>query len=674
MQENSQPFSDSVSTPTTNDDPGFEAISDSTVSFPTEETSNQSTFHAEFPPFENGFTSPEDLKFTDFSESSNDSERFHIPGADEIQTVPSKQISFNAFGDLSSTTDVKTNFETSQNENENANIDNEVISSSEPSGEAASNSKETEDINYNSTKIEFEPVEGVVKELPSTNPTIENFSSFESEKQNDNDANDVETETSTTTGTSTFVTQTSFEVNFETENEDEKSSKQTQQDIFPFDASSDAFSSQDPFASTGPTEFDQSAFTAFADDDPFSPKGGNSMDTKSDPFAENDNPFTSNFSESDVHTNDFEQIPDETNSENDQNSNREEDIFEAMFEAKMEGQFENDTLSKDENEKEELNNIQQNPVEFDLEKSSHETNAELDNQEKEITETPEEYQTPMTLPNINTTEPVEDATVLNNSPVSNNEISEDQLDETESSKEDNANEANAFDFSSNDVYVTLKTAIPSNNRAQSPTEFSPPPLPPRPLIPKEPIDTIGSPKIPPALPPRPTINHPSHTETTIRKPPELPPRLDLEENDLVENELVDPVQEPESFANDTGSPMFQANFDTFDFDNIENKSPVGNVGTPTAEFDSSDPFKDPFAGADPFQTPIAGDPFASSTSFDRDVQQDSDDFDPFSGDDPFAMTPAFDAQASFGSPFNINLPSSDEPNNDEEKDKVRFPN
>ncbi len=661
MQENSQPFSGSVSTPTTDDDSAFEAST-----FPTEEIWNEDTFHAEFPPFENGFTSQDLKSGQNFSVSSNDSEKFNIPGADEIQMPPVKQISFNAFGDLSPAADVKTDTETSQNKN--ASIDNEVLASSEPSAEATSNSTETEDVNYNSTKIEFQPVEGIDKELPSTNPTIETFSSSESEKKNDNDANNVETETSTTTGTTTFVTQTSFEVNFETENEDEKSSIQNQPDVLIFDAGSDAFSNQDPFASTGPTEFDQSAFGAFGDDDPFSPKSGSNMDTNSNPFGENDNPFTADFS--DVHANDFEQpnvdIPDETNSENDQNSNREEDIFEAMFEAKMEEQFEDETSGKDENKKEEIN-IQQNQPAFELEKSSHDTSAELDNQEKESTLTSEEDQTPMVLP---TTEPVKEE-MLNSSPVLNNDILEDQHDVTP--KEDvtpNMNEANIFDFSSDDTYVTLKTAAPPNSERQSPTEFSPPPLPPRPIIPKEPIDTIVSPKIPPALPPRPTINQPPHTETTIRKPPELPPRLDLEESCLVEP--VDTAQEPASFSNDSGSPMFQANFDTFDFDNIDNNTPVGNVGTPVAGFDSSDPFKDPFADADPFQTPIAGDPFVSSTSFDGSVQQNSDDFDPFSGDDPFAMTPAFDADASFGSPFNANLPSSDEPNNDEEKDKVRF--
>ena len=239
--------------------------------------------------------------------------------------------------------------------------------------------------------------------------------------------------------------------------------------------------------------------------------------------------------------------------------------------------------------------------------------------------------------------------------------------------DENVGEENTFHFSSNDVYVTLKTAAQSNNRPQSPSEFSPPPLPPRPTIPVEPIDSIASPKIPPALPPRPTMNAPSVTETITRKPPELPPRLDLEENSLVENQFADTMQDVKPFSNDDGSPMFQATFDAFDFDHIESNSPVGTVVTPNAsEFDSSDLFKDPFAGSDPFQTPIAGDPFTSpATAFDRGVQPESDDFDPFSGHDPFAMTPAFDAQASFSSPFHVNLSSSDE-KNDDEKNKVIF--
>ena len=698
MQENSQPFSDSVSTPTTNNDSGFEAVFDSTTSFPTEEITNQNTFHAEFPPFENGLTSPENVKSQQgFSESSNDSEKINIPTADEAQMSPSNEISFNAFGDLSSNTDVKADFETSQNRN--SSVDNDVRSSSDPSGEATSNSTETENMNSNSAKAEIQPEERIDEDRPCTNPTIADFSSFESEKQN-SDANEVETETPSVNETNKSVTRTSFEVNFETENEDNVSSKQTQKDMFSFEPSSDAFPSNDPFANTDPTEFDQSAFNAFGDDDPFSPKGSTKVDSNSDPFADHENPFTADFADvnshdfeeskavtadatnpfgendnlfsadfSNVNRSDFEQpksvTPDATNSEDDVKSNREDDIFEAIFEAKMEEQFENETLNKDAEEN------AQNQPELVLGESTKDINSEHDDKKEEIVRTTEESQGPMALSNKEKTEAVE-VKVLNDCPIVENTISDHE--ETESSNEDTVNKGNTFDFSSNDVYVTLKTAAPVNDRSLSPNEFSPPPLPPRPVIPKETIDTLAGPKVPPALPPRPTMNQPpQHAETIMRKPPKLPPRLDLEENSSVEIELVGTEQEmnPESFVNQTESSVFEANFDTFDFDHIESNSPVGNVGTPSG-FDSGDPFKDPFGGADPFQTPIGGDPFASSTSFDGAVQQDSDDFDPFSGDDPFAMTPAFDPQASFGSSFNTNLSSSNETKKDGEKDKVRF--
>ena len=655
MQESSQPFSESVTTPTTNDDSAFEAVFDSTVSFAKEEISDQNTFHAEFPPFENGFTSSEEFKSgQDEPESFNDSEKLSVPGA-EIQIPDVKQV--NVFDDISSPANTKADFETSQNEN--TSMENEEIPSSEPLGEVTPISIEMKDMSTNSKEIELQPVEEVIKEIPPANSTVETFSPFESEKQHDGDATRVETETSTPDATSTSIAQTSFEVNFENENEDDKSSTPNQQDLFVLSADSDAFSDQDPFASTGPTEFDQSAFGTFPDNDPFSPSGVSNIDTNSNPFAENDNPFSADFS--DVPANNFEQpkasIPDETSSENDRDSNKDEDIFEAMFEAKLEGQCGNETLSKNKNEKEELN-IEESQVEFDFEQSNHNTNTELKNQDMEINQTTERVQTPLTLPDKNTTEPDEDEG-LN---TLNKEILEDQHDET--NREDNVDEEGTFDFSLDDVYVTLASSVLAPH---SPIEFSPPPLPPRPVIPKEPIDTFVSPKIPPALPPRPTINQPPHTETNIRKPPELPPRPDLEDSGSVENELVDTVQEPVSFSSDSASPMFQANFDTFDFDDIEDNSPVKSAGTPTAGFDSNDPFKDPFAGADPFQTPIAGDPFASSTSFDAGAQQNSDD--PFSGDDPFAMTPAFDA--SFGSPFNTNVPSSDEPNDDKQKNQVR---
>lgn len=705
MQENSQSFSDSVSTPTTNNDSGFEAVFESTSSYPTEEIANQNTFHAEFPPFENGLTSPENLKSQQgFSESFNNSEKINVPTADETQMPPSNEISFNAFGDLSANTDVKADFETF--ENRNSSIDNEIRSSLDLSGETTSNSTKTEDVNSNSMKVEIQPEERVVEDLPCTNPTIADFSSLESGKQN-SDANKVETETPSLIETSKSVTRTSFEVNFENENEDEILSKQTQQDMFSFESSSDAFPSNDPFASTDPTEFDQSAFNAFGDDDPFSPKGSTNIDSNSDPFADHDNPFTADFTDvnthdfeepisvtadetnpfgendnvfsadfSNVNKSDFEQsksvTPDTTNSEDDVKSNREDDIFESMFEAKMEEQFENETLNKDEEEN------PQNQVELVLGESTNDINEEHDDKKEEIIETNEESQAPMALSSEKKTEV--EVEVLNDSSIVNNTNSEHE--KTEKGNEDTVNKGNTFDFSSNDVYVTLKTAAPDNGRSLSPTEFSPPPLPPRPAIAKETVDTmVAGPKVPPALPPRPTMNQPPpimnqpppHEETTIRKPPELPPRLDLEENSSVEIEHVGTEQElnTESFLNRTESPLFQANFDTFDFDRIENNSPVGNVGTPTG-FESGDPFKDPFGGADPFQTPIAGDSFASSTSFDRAVQQDSDDFDPFSGDDPFAMTPAFDPQASFDSPFNTNLSSSNETKQDEEKDKVRF--
>ena len=698
MQENSQPFSDSVSSPTAYNDSGFEAVFDSTPSFHTEENSNQNTFNAEFPPFENGLRNPENVtSHQGFLESSNDSEKNSMPPADETQLSPSNEISFNAFGDLSSNTDVKADFETSQNID--SSIDDEVRSSSDPSGEATSYSTKTEDMNSNSVKVEIQTEEETVEDLPFANPTTADSSSFESEQQN-NDANKVETETSSLSETNKTVTRTSFEVNFETENEDEISSKQARQDVFSFEPSSDAFPSIDPFASTDTTEFDQSAFNAFGDDDPFSPKGATNVDSNSDPFADCDNPFTADFGE--VSTNDFDEpkavtassanpfgendslfsadfsnanksdfeqpnvaTPDTTNSEDDAKSNKEDDIFEAMFEAKMEEQFESEISNKD------VESNPENEVELALEKSSNDINVELGDKNKEITRTTEESQASMTLSNEEKTEAVE-VEVLNDSPIVNNTITEQE--ETENSNDNSVNTGNTFDFSSNDVYVLLKTAAPANNTPLSPTEFSPPPLPPRPVIRQETIDTVVGPKVPPALPPRPTLNQPpSHEETTIRKPPELPPRLDLEENSLVESELVDTEQElnAESSVNRPASPIFQANYDTFDFDHIENNSSVGNVGTPPG-FDSGDPFKDPFAGADPFQTPIAGDPFASSTSFDQTVQQDRDYFDPFSGDDPFAMSPAFDPQASFGSPFNTNLTSSNETNEDEQKDEVRF--
>jgi hypothetical protein len=651
MQENSQPLTESVTTPATDDDPAYEAIPDSSMSFPKEEIiSSQNTFHAEFPPLENGFTSSEESKSgQDVPESFGDSDKFSIPGADESQLPDVKQIPFNAFGDISSPADARTDFETSQNEKTGIGSEESI------EGEFTPISIELEDMSTSSKKIENQP---------PANPSIEAFSLFESEKQSDSDTTNVETETCTPTAETTSVTRASFEVNFETENEDEKSSTPNQQDMFVFNAGSDAFSGQDPFTSAGPTEFEQSAFNAFPDDDPFSPSGASNLDTNSDPFAENDNlfavendnPFAADFS--DVPTGNVD-IPDETNSENDRNSNKDEDIFEVMFEAKLEEQFENESSSKDKNEDEELN-MQQSEVDFNHEQSSHDTNAELENREEEIAHTTEEAETAVTLPNKNTTEPVEDEGLNTLS----KEITEVQHEDT-NKKNTDVNNANTFDFSSDDVYVTLASAVPA---PQSPTEFSPPPLPPRPMIPKEPIDTIVSPKIPPALPPRPTINQAAHEETNIRKPPELPPRPDLEESGLIENELVNTVQEPVSFSNDNSSPMFEANFATFDFDDIEKNSPAKNVGTPTAGFDSNDPFKDPFAGADPFQTPIAGDPFASSTSFDAGDEQNSDD--PFSGDDPFAMTPAFDA--SFGSPFNTNVQSSDEPNDNEQKDQVKF--
>ena len=656
MHENSQPSPDDVSTPVGNDKSGFENVFDSTVPHTTEEVSNQNAFHAEFSLFQNGLVSPGSQQA--FSESSNDSEKFSIPVVNEKQQQPLNDISSNAFDDMSSNGDMKVDMKT--NENKNTETNSDVRSSSELSGEATCNSSKVEDVNCPSTKVELQPVEGNVNEMVSINPTTENSSSIEIEKQDD------ETETSTTTGN--FATDTSFEVNFEIEKEDKSSSEQTQPVMFSFDA----FSSDDPFASTDPTEFDESAFTAFGDDDPFSPKGGSNVNTKSDPFCENDNPFTADFS--DVDTDDFKQpkqdIPVQASSENDENSNREDDVFEAMFEARMEEQLDDETVNKNKNENE--GDVEQNQVELDLEKPSDDVNAELDYTEKEITETTVEYQTEKGLLNKKPSELTE-TEELNSSPDLETKISNDQHVDTEGSKDNNINKANTFDFSSNDVYVTLKTAALPNDRPQSPTEFSPPPLPPRPAAPKELVDTVISPKIPPALPPRPAMNQPPNLETTVRKPPELPPRLDLDENDLVENELEDPIQEPnvQSFAKDTESPMFQADFDNFDFDNVENNNFAGDIGTPTAEFDSNDPFKDPFAGADPFQTPLAGDPFSSPASFDRNIQQDSDDFDPFSGDDPFAMTPAFDAETSFGSP---NLPSSNEPNNDEEKDKVRFLN
>ncbi|XP_028403662.1 uncharacterized protein LOC114526298 [Dendronephthya gigantea] len=680
MEGNSQASGDKPFTPTTNDS-SFEAVFDPTMSVTTEEIPNQNAFHAEFPPFENGFTSSQ--AFHRASESSNDSEKFNKPVSDEIPMSTLNQLAINAAGDISVNTEVKTEFETNFEIKTASDDEEEFPSSQAQPNDFTIDTSKTEDENFNSAKVELESGEKDAQEVSLVNTGASDLTSFESEfkieKQTDGEES-VKAETSTTTDRNIFATQASFEVNFETENEDFETSKQNEKDTFTFDAPADAFPNEDPFASTaGTSEFDQSAFNAFTEDDPFSPKCATKIDTKADPFAEIDNPFTADFSDI-SNTNDFEfkieDVSNESNSENDQSSNREDDLFEEIFEAKMEGQFENENSDKGEDEKEKLDSIP-TTNQVDLEKSGGDANVELEDKEKEVVETLEENENLTTLPNENTTETVQEA---DNSFITDSEHLEDQneVEQTGDGMDVNVSEENAFDFSSNDVYVTLKTAAQHNNRAQSPNEFSPPPLPPRPIISVEPIDTITAPKIPPALPPRPSMNAQSVAETISRKPPELPPRLDLEENGLVENLFVDTMQETstEAFSSlpendgksfdDAGSPVFQANFDTFDFDNIESTSPVETVVTPKASgFDHSDPFKDPFAGSDPFQTPIAGDPFTSPTSFNRGVQPGSDDFDPFSGHDPFAMTPAFDAQASFSSPFNANSSSSDEKKDDE---------
>ena len=657
-QESSQPFSDNVSTPTTKTSLVLRPFLTRLCRFLQMKPQTKTNLML------NSRHLRMDLQVlrtahVPLAEYTKDSEKVDIPGSSE-ESPFTNQMSFNAFSDVSPSPVAQQDSETSKIENTD-------------SDGTTPNSTDRDDADSNLKKIEPQAVEDDDEKTPSVDSlTIGNFSSFESESQNDSDVKEMGSSAETTN----FATKPAFEVNFDIENDDDKPLNQIEQDVFSFEPSSDAFSSQDPFASTGPTEFDQSPFGAFTDD-PFSPKNDSNRGTNSDPFAGSDHLFTADFG--DVNTNGFveakEDISDETKSENDQcfESGDNEDIFEAMFEAKMEGEMEDET-SDDKNENKTQEKTEQKEAEF--EEPRGDASAELDDQEQHISNTSEENHTESALSTQNTNETVE-VELSNNSFTMDNESSEDRLgnQQTSGCTEENVNEMNTFDFSSSDVYVTLKTAVPPTNRPLSPTEFSPPPLPPRPapVIPKEPLDVTASPKIPPALPPRPSYQ-PKHTETVVRRPPELPPRLDLEENSLVESEPMDAVEETnaESFAIDPETPMFEANFDAFDFDSIENNSdsPIGNIGSPTAGFDSSDPF----AGADPFQTPAARDPFASSTSFDRDVEHDSESFDPFSGDDPFTMSPSFDAQLSFGSPFNQESSSDDKPSKDNEKDKVILSN
>ena len=662
-----QVVSNNVSTPSINEDSGFEPGFDSAASSISTEPKVDDSFHfqAEFPPFQNGFSiSKADLKDTSHSAATDvfGASNYSPSSTDQFQPV-----AFKNGTQFENTFDI--NRDIKRKERESTGVDIVTTSSSKSNDELhLENAKEEEEVSSEGRSTFLS--DDVQPEVNQNVGTLSNLEcKIPTDVEKSNNAQEGETtDTKTENKNISFVSAELFATKFDAGiNERNAIAEKSDKNAFSsFSSNPEEFPNEDPFSSSSANEEDMSSFGVFSDDDPFSPQGGTNKETVSDPFAESGDIFSSDFtSTTEKNDDEFSKEKEnvlfpQTNRETEiivETNNDEDDIFEAMFEAKIEKGMEE--LSKDENEAIAVPSMvpRENNIKIDEQQpSAASENVESNGDE---TTTPSE--------NDSQNDKVED-------------VFEKVAVDIQVSTGEQDSEMNTFDLTTNDDYVTLKKAAPNENRSLSPSELSPPPLPPRPTLPVNtersdydeiPPDHVVIPKEPPALPPRPS-NQSLNTEHVIRKPPELPPRVDLEE--INSDSFSHSVEDSKTESAPAASPLFQSNFDSFDFNNAENstETTVQLQGSTTAEFDIGNPFKDPFVGADPFQTPIAADPFVSLPSLDQSYRQGSDGFDPFS-DDPFAATPSFNTQTSFdlpNSPFPAQ-PSFEEPKEDQDSDKVR---